>query len=60
MASFFYETLGRVTWAVGTRKVKRAITPTCGRRNFFAVVGVVAVAAVVGGAILARTNAPRT
>ncbi|MGB1583898.1 MAG: hypothetical protein ACPHCI_08945 [Solirubrobacterales bacterium] len=60
MGRIFYETLGRITWAVGKHKVKRAITPTRSRRNFFAVVGVAAVAAVIGGAILARTNAPRT
>lgn len=60
MGNIFYETLGRVTWSVGKRKVKRAITPSRSRKNFFAVIGVAAVAAVIGGAILARTHAPRT
>lgn len=59
MGNVFYESLGRVTWAVGKYRVKRAITPSKSHKRAFVAVSVVTVGAVVAGAILARTNAPR-
>lgn len=59
MGNVFYEALGRVTWAVGKRKVKQAITPSKSHRRAFVAVTVVTVGAVAAGAVLARTNAPR-
>ena len=57
MGNVFYETLGRVTWAVGKRKVKQAITPEKSHRRALLAVTAVALGAVTAGAILARTNA---
>lgn len=59
MGNIFYESLGRVTWAVGKHKVKRAIAPSKSHKRTFLAITVIAVGAVAAGAVLARTNAPR-
>lgn len=59
MGNIFYESLGRVTWAVGKRRVKQAITPSKSHKRTFLAISVIAVGAVAAGAVFARTNAPR-
>lgn len=59
MGNIFYESIGRVTWAVGKHKVKRAITPSKSHKRAFLAITVIGAAAIATGAILARTNAPR-
>lgn len=60
MGNIFYESLGRVTWAVGKRKVRQAITPSKSHKRAYLAISVVAIGAIATGAVLARTNAPRT
>lgn len=59
MSNIAYETLGRVTWAVGKRKVRNYFVPAKGHRvkRGFIVLGVVAVGVVVAGAALERASA---
>lgn len=59
MGNIFYESIGRVTWAVGKHKVKRAITPSKSHKRAVLAITVIGAAAIATGAILARTNAPR-
>lgn len=59
MGNIFYESLGRVTWAVGKRKARQAITPSKSHKRTFLAISLVAIGAVAAGAVLARTNAPR-
>jgi hypothetical protein len=58
MSNIAYETLGRVTWAVGKRKVRGYFIPAKGHRvkRGFIVFSVVAVGVVVAGAALERAN----
>lgn len=60
MSNIFYESLGRVTWAVGKRKVRKALTPQRSRKSLFVATAVVAVAVVAAGAVLARAHAPES
>ncbi|MGK2878067.1 MAG: hypothetical protein ACSLFF_05770 [Solirubrobacterales bacterium] len=59
MSNLAYETLGRVTWIVGKRKVKHALVPTKPRRarRILLIVSGVVVAVVVVGAALERAAA---
>lgn len=59
MSNIAYETLGRVTWAVGKRKARSYFVPTKGYRvkRGLIVLGVVAVGVVVAGAALERASA---
>lgn len=58
MPRIFYESLGRITWAVGKRKAKQALTPQRSRKSLLVATTVVAVGAVAAGAILARAHTP--
>lgn len=60
MSNIFYESLGRVTWAVGKRKVRNALIPQRSRKSLVVGTAVIAVAVIVGGAVLARAHAPNT
>lgn len=59
MSNIAYETLGRVTWAVGKRKARSYFVPAKGHRikRGFIVLGVVAIGIVVAGAALERASA---
>jgi hypothetical protein len=59
MSNIAYETLGRVTWAIGKRKVRNYFVPAKSHRvrRGLIVVSVVAVGVVVAGAALERANA---
>lgn len=58
MSNIAYETLGRLTWAVGKRKARSYFVPAKGHRvkRGFIVLGVVAVGIVVAGAALERAS----
>jgi hypothetical protein len=63
MSNLAYETLGRVTWAVGKRKVRNYLAPakpkkkSRGKRAVL-VLGVFVVGVIVAGAALERASAP--
>lgn len=59
MGNLAYEALGRVTWFVGKRKVKSYFTSPARRRNrkIAGGVAVLAIGAVVAGAVLSRSGA---
>jgi hypothetical protein len=60
MSNLAYETLGRVTWAVGKRKARSyfvAKKPSRAKRAVL-VLGLVVVGVVVAGAALERASAP--
>lgn len=59
MSNIAYETLGRVTWAVGKRKARSYFVPAKGTRvkRGFIVLGVVAVGVVIAAAALERASA---
>lgn len=60
MSNIAYETLGRVTWAVGKRKAKSYFIPkkhSRGKRVAL-VLGVAVVGVIVAGAALERASAP--
>lgn len=56
MSNIAYETLGRVTWAVGKRKVRSAFVPKKKSRGKRAVlvIGAVALGVFIAGAALER------
>lgn len=60
MSNLFYESLGRVTWAVGKRRVRKALTPQRSRKSLVVGTAVVAVAVIAAGAVFARAHAPNT
>ena len=59
MSNIAYETLGRVTWAFGKRRVRSYFVPAKGHRlkRGFVVFGVVAAGVVVAAAALERASA---
>ncbi|MBJ7353663.1 MAG: hypothetical protein JHC98_02465 [Thermoleophilaceae bacterium] len=59
MSNIAYETLGRVTWAVGKRQVRSALMPKRKSRGKRAVLvlGVVVLGVIVAGAALERAAA---
>lgn len=59
MSNLAYETLGRVTWAVGKRKVRSYFVPKKKSRGKRAVLllGAVALGVIVAGAALERASA---
>lgn len=59
MSNIAYEALGRLTWSVGKRKLRRYLVPARGNRakRGLIVVGVLAVAVVAAGAALERHSA---
>lgn len=60
MSNIAYETLGRVTWAVGKRKARSYVVPAKGHRmkRGFIILGVVAVGVIVAGAAIERASTP--
>lgn len=58
MSNIAYETLGRVTWAVGKRKVRSYFVPAKAHRvkRGFIVLGLVVIGVVVAGAALERAS----
>jgi hypothetical protein len=60
MSNLAFETLGRVTWAIGKRKVRSYLVakqPSRGKRAVL-VLGVAVVGIFVAGAALERASAP--
>ena len=57
MSNVFYESLGRVTWAVGKRQVRRKLTPSKSHKKAYSALVVLAVGAVVAGGMMARASA---